>query len=183
MKKITILSGGLLLGALIYGQLHAQDSMNRANFAANAPALANSPASAFSGASVLHNTAVSKTIARAVKDFKTRFTKVADDQWTYTKAGSTVFFTSDGFRTRAYYDARGNWRASLKYCQESQLPYFVRDVVKRTYYDLAITSVIIAEIPDHKTYIVNLEDSTTLKVIRVNDEGEMDVMQDLSKVK
>lgn len=182
MKKAAILVSGLLSGALIYGQLHAQDSMAGANLAANQPVKTISSAAATSGVSTLNSAALSKTAARVIKDFKSRFTKVADEQWSHTGKGSSVYFTSNGFKTRAYYDPRGNWQGSMKYCNESQLPHFIRDVIKRTYYDLAITTVIICEVPNHVAYVVDLEDPKTLKVIRVSEEGEMDVLQDLTKI-
>jgi len=181
MKKTTILAGCLLSGALINGQLHAQDSMAGSNVAANQPVKAISPAAATSDASPLHGAALSKTAMRAIKDFKSRFTKAVDEQWSQTNQGSSVYFTSNGFKTRAYYDLRGNWQGSMKYCNESQLPYSIRDVIKRTYYDLAITTVIICEVPSHVAYIVDLEDPKTLKVVRVGEDGEMDVLQDLTK--
>jgi hypothetical protein len=181
MKKVTILASGLLLGAFICGQLHAQDNMMRSGLAANEPAKANPSVSA--GSSVARTAKFSKTTARAIKDFKSRFINAEDEQWSQTSKGSSVYFTSKGFKTRAYYDARGNWQGSLKYCNESELPHYIRDVIRRNYYDLAITSVVIGEVPEHKAYIVNVEDSKTLKVVRVNEDGEMDVMQDLSKVK
>jgi len=182
MKKTAILVCGLLSGALIFGQLHAQDSMAGTNLAANEPVRSIAPATATPGASPLHGAALSKTITRAIKDFKSRFAKVADEQWSHTSQGSSVYFTSNGFKTRAYYDTRGNWQGSLKYCNESQLPHFIRDVIRRTYYDLAITLVIIGEVPNHVAYIVDLEDPKTLKVVRVSDDGEMDVLQDLTKL-
>lgn len=182
MKKATILVGSLLSGALIYGQLQAQDSMAPANLAANEPVKAISSSSATPGASLMHEATLGKTAARAIKDFKSRFTKVADEHWSHASKGSSVYFTSNGFKIRAYYDARGNWQGSMKYCDESQLPHFIRDVIRRTYYDLAITTVIIAEVPDHVAYVVDLEDPRTLKVVRVSEDGELDVLQDLTKV-
>ena len=182
MKKTAILVCGLLSGALICGQLPAQDSMAGSNIAANEPARSISPSAAASGASPLHGAVLSKTTVRAIKDFKSRFTKAEGEQWSQSNQGSSVYFTSNGFRTRAYYDPRGNWQGSLTYCDESQLPHFIRDVIKRTYYDLAITTVIIAAVPNHVAYIADLEDPKTLKVVRVNEEGEMEVLQDLTKL-
>jgi len=182
MKKTAILVGCLLSGAFIHGQLHAQDSMAGPNVAANHPVKAISPVAASSDGSPLHGVALSKTVMRAIKDFKSRFTKAVDEHWSQTNQGSTVYFTSNGYKTRAYYDPRGNWQGSMKYCGESQLPYFIRDVIKRTYYDLAITTVIICEVPNHVAYVVDLEDPKTLKVVRVGEDGEMDVLQDLTKL-
>jgi hypothetical protein len=40
----------------------------------------------------------------------------------------------------------------------------------------------IIEVPDHTAYLVHLEDKNSLKIVRVNQDGEMDVLTDLTKV-
>lgn len=180
MKKTTFLAAASLSAALISGHLHAQDITVREDLVANQPL--NVSATASSDASLAHKAAVSTISVRAIKDFKSRFTKVEEEQWFRENKGFCVYFTNDGFKVRAFYDKRGNWEASLKYCLESSLPHSVRDVVKRTYYDLAITFVNIIEVPNHIAYVVHLEDKSTLKIVRVNEEGEMDVLNDLIKL-
>lgn len=179
MKKAAILTGSLLSAALITGALRAQDTKARTDLVASSTTRVNPAASASAGGAFAP--ASSKIAARAVKDLRSRFTNVTDEQWSYSRTGSWVYFTSGGFRTRSYYDARGHWQASIKYCGQAQLPHFIRDIVRRTYYDLAITGVVVVDVPDHTAYVVDLEDATTLKIIRVNDEGEMDLMHDYIK--
>ena len=179
MKKTPILAAALLSAALISGHLSAQQSKSRVNLSATQSV--NTSATASSGATLANAAAVSTISVRAIKDFRSRFTKVADEQWSQIDRGFCAYCTKDGIKTRVYYDLRGHWQASLKYCDESQLPHFIRDVVKRTYYDFAITFVNIIEVPDHKVYLVHLEDKKTLKIVRVNEEGEMDVMNEFEK--
>jgi hypothetical protein len=174
MKNATILVGGLLSAALITGQLRAQMSSTQADIAANGSAKAISAAGSSSGKAAAREAAFNKSTARAVKDLKSRFPNVSDEQWSHQSKGSWVYFASEGLKTRAYYDSRGHWQGSIKYCGEAQLPHDIRAIVKREYYDLAITMVAIVEIPDHKAYIVHLEDAKTLKIVRVNEDGEMD---------
>jgi hypothetical protein len=182
MKKILFLVAALLPAVLITDRLYAQDGKDRTDMATTQPVIAKvASTESSSGAPVVHAAAVSSISVRAIKDFKSRFLKVADEQWYPIYKGFCAYFTKDGFKTRAYYDVRGHWQASLTYCDESKLPHFIRDVVKRTYYDLAITFVDIVEVPDHKVYLVHLEDSKTLKIVRVNEEGEMDVRSDFVK--
>jgi hypothetical protein len=166
MKNKTFLAATLLLAALTTGRAFAQENNTQALLP-----------------TTLTNAAAVSTInVHAIKDFKTRFSTISNEQWSRMDKGYCVYFTKDGFKVRAYYDKRGSWRASLKYCDESQLPHFIRDIVKRTYYDLAITFVNIVEVPDHTVYLVHLEDKNTLKVVRVTDEGEMDTLQDNIKI-
>jgi hypothetical protein len=182
MKKITFLVTALLSTVLICDRIYAQDSKDRTDLAATQPVIAKTSSTASSGAPPAHAAPVSSISVRAIKDFRSRFLKVADEQWYPMDKGVSAYFTNDGYKTRAYYDGRGHWQASLTYCDESKLPHFIRDVVKRTYYDLAITFVNIVEVPDHIVYLIHLEDPKTFKIVRVNEEGEMDVLSDFIKV-
>jgi hypothetical protein len=179
MKQATFLAAAFFSATLISGQLYAQDKTTQPDLAINQPR--NAPANASSGAAHANDAAVSTLSVRAIKDFKLRFTKVENESWGRSDKGFCVTFTNDGFKVRAYYDRKGYWLASLKYCDESQLPPFIRDVVKRTYYDLAITLVNIIQVPDHVAYLVHLEDQKTFKIVRVNEDGEMDLLNDYIK--
>lgn len=179
MKKATFLAAAFLSAALISGHLYAQDSKTQTDLAANQPR--NASATAASGTAIPREAAVSTLSVRAIKDFKSRFTKVEAESWTRTDKGIYVYFINEGFKVRAYYDRKGYWLASLKYCGESQLPHFIRDIVKRTYYDFAITQVEIIQVPEHTVYLVHLEDQLTFKTVRVNEEGEMDVLNEYIK--
>lgn len=181
MKKQTILAAAIVTAALITGHLYAQDAPARNDVSVTRPA---KPAPGISAANskTPDNVGAASTISlRAIKDFKTRYTKVADEQWSRIDKGFAAFFTTDGFKVRAYYDPKGRWQASLKYCDESQLPRFIRDIVKRTYYDFAITNVVEIAVPEHQVWMITIEDKDTFKVVRVNDEGEMDVQHDYVK--
>jgi hypothetical protein len=182
MKKTTFLVAAFLSASLISGRLCAQDSIAQSDLAGTRPVRATASATSSSGAPFINEAAASSVSVRAIKDFKTRFTKAADEKWSLMDKGFCAYFTQDGRKVRAYYDTRGHWQASIKYCDETQLPHFIRDVVKRTYYDLAITFVNIIEVPDHTAYLVHLEDKKTLKIVRVNEDGEMEVMNDLIKL-
>jgi len=183
MKKAYFFAGPLLSLVLTTGYLYAQDSTARADLVAIQPANPVSSTQLSSAASVALGNAATKFTARASKDLRSRFTKVAGEQWSFTKKGFCAYFATNGSPTRVYYDARGRWQGSLKYCDEFQLPHAIRDVVKRTYYDFAITVAITVEVPGHIAYIVYLEDKNTLKIVRVGEDGEMDVMDDFIKLK
>jgi len=182
MKKIAFLAAAVLSAASISGHLYGQDAKAQADLAGAQSLLTNPPATTSSSAFLAPDAVASTISARAIKDFKGRFTKVADEKWYLMDKGSCAYFIQGGIKIRAFYDTKGHWLASLKYCGEEQLPHLIRDVVKRTYYDFAITFVNIIEVPDHTAYLVHLEDKNSLKIVRVNQDGEMDVLTDLTKV-
>ena len=166
MKQTPFLVAALLSATLTTGHAYAQ---------------VNTSATVSIGSALTNAAAVSTINVHAIKDFKSRFTNVANEQWYRMDRGFLAYCTKDDFKMRIYYDQRGHWLASLKYCDESQLPHFIRDIVKRTYYDLAITFVNVIEVPDHTVYLVHLEDKKTFKIVRINDEGEMDLLNDYIK--
>jgi len=130
MKQTIFPVAVLLSAALISGQTYAQENKGQTDLAAARTSNAASPAIASTGATLPHPAAASSISIRAIKDFRSRFTKVAGEQWSVLDKGFCVWFSKDGVKVRAYYNSRGDWQASLKYCNESQLPHFVRDVVK-----------------------------------------------------
>jgi hypothetical protein len=118
---------------------------------------------------------------KAIRDFKGRFSTAKNENWYTVKGGFVSYFTLDGFGDRAFYDKKGHWQGTLRFCAENKLPVNIRATVKSTYYDFAITIIEIVEVPDHLAYLVHLEDKTSIKIVRVSEEGEMDVLEDYIK--
>jgi hypothetical protein len=186
-KTILALAVGCVSAVMLPAYVFAQATGNQADMAgmqthiASTPATTSSNGAAFNGSSA--NTAGGGTTIslKAARDFKDRFTNVTNEKWYATDGGFVAYFTQDDFRNRAYYDKKGRWQYSLRYCDEKKLPRDIRAMVKRSYYDFAITLVQVIEIPGHLAYLVHLEDATSFKIIRVTDEGDMDVYQEFSK--
>jgi hypothetical protein len=119
--------------------------------------------------------------AKAVKDFKSRFGKAANEKWYRIPDGFVSYFTLDGFTNRALYDKKGRWHYTVKFYDESRLDHDIRALVKSTYYDCAITVVEEVQSEDNLVYIIHLEDKNSFKNVRVSKEGEMDVMEEFQK--
>jgi hypothetical protein len=118
---------------------------------------------------------------KAIKDFKTRFDKALNEKWYAIPSGFMSYFKMDGFGDRAFYDKKGRWESSLKIFSEDQLPIEVRRMIRSAFLDYAITIVEEVEIPDNHVYLIHLEDKTSFKIVRVNADLEMDVMQEFQK--
>src|SRR5215475_5082664 len=82
---------------------------------------------------------VSNVRAKVLKDFAFRFNAVRNSRWVPDSKGSVMYFNRDGFLDRAIYDKQGRWQYSLIFYHEGKMPWDIRKVVKREYYDLAIT--------------------------------------------
>jgi hypothetical protein len=119
--------------------------------------------------------------AKAVKDFQTRFADANNAQWFSDRNGFVSYFVKDGYGDRAFYDKKGHWQYSLIFYTEAKLPRDVRSSVRSIYFDMNITLVEEVQTPNGKVYIVHLEDKSNIKILKVNDEGEMEIMQELTK--
>jgi hypothetical protein len=119
--------------------------------------------------------------ARAIKDFNLRFNDANNAMWFSDRNGYTTYFVKDGYGDRVFYDKKGHWEYSLIFYNEDKLPRDVRAAVKSTYFDMAITLVEEVQTIDSKVYIVHLEDKANIKILKVNDQGEYEILQDLSK--
>lgn len=126
-------------------------------------------------------TDVKNVNAKAVSDFKGRFTSAMSEKWYAGKTGFVSVFMADGYRDRAYYDKKGHWQYSLIFYGEDHLNKDIRAIVKSTYYDMAITLVEEVQMPEGKGYVIHLEDKSHFVIVKVNSEGDMTTMQELTK--
>jgi hypothetical protein len=118
---------------------------------------------------------------KATKDFQTRFVNVSNAKWFSTNEGFEAFFVQAGFGNRVYYNKKGKWTLSVILCDESKLPHDLRAEIRSTYYDMSISQVEEFQNPDHSVYIVTLQDKSSIIVLKITQEGEMNVLQDLKK--
>ena len=180
MKLTMLLAAAGLSAVVISGQVFAQDTKIQADLAGTPVKMKAGTAGLSDGSSA--GVAAASTInLHAIKDFKVRFGNVQDERSYVIDKGFLAYFSLDGCRERAYYDRKGHWEASLTYGDEHKLPASIRDLVRRAYYDLPITCVTVIEVPGHVVYQVLVEDKANMKILRVTEEGEMDVTSELRK--
>jgi hypothetical protein len=118
---------------------------------------------------------------KAIRDFQNRYAEVNNAMW-FSDANSLVsYFVKDGFSDRVIYDKKGNWEYSLIFYGEDKLPHDVRFAIKSTYFDMSITLVEEVQTTQSRVYIVHLEDKSNIKILKANDEGEYEILQELSR--
>jgi hypothetical protein len=116
---------------------------------------------------------------KALKDFNKSFKNISGEQWYKVMDGFIASFKENEIETKVAYDQKGKWHCTVRTFGENQLPSDVRDLVKSRYYDYKI--LVIYEIRhDNTVYILKIEDTSTLKTLRVAD-GEIEIISDNSK--
>jgi hypothetical protein len=111
--------------------------------------------------------------AKALRHFSEAFAGVTGVRWSVVVSGYMAQFAIDGVVTRDFYDAKGNWRHTIKYYDGKKLASGVSSMVRSVYYDYAILSVQEIKLADKTVYLVNIEGDKKGKTIRVcGDEME-----------
>jgi hypothetical protein len=184
MKRILIsLSIGITSIAAISHCAYAQDAehpvaFNNVSFKSSVRNMAVLESPAFMGTYIPDATKVN---TKAIKDFQARFNTANNTMWFEDKAGFVSYFIQNGYGDRAFYDKKGHWEYSLIFYSEDKLPHDVRAAVKSVYYDFAITLVEEVQTTDALVYVVHLEDKSDIKIVKINRDGEMETMQELTK--
>jgi hypothetical protein len=123
-----------------------------------------------------------KTInTKAIKDFASKFGTNRNEYWLKASDGFVSNFKTDGFLNRVYYDTKGRWRFTVNTYAENKLPRDIRAIVKSTYYDYKITMVEEVRSADNLVYIIHQEDDKHIMKLRIFQDGEVDIMEELDK--
>jgi hypothetical protein len=125
---------------------------------------------------------INKVHVKAMRDFLKRDQCATNADWMVVDNGYVVRYTGkNNNRCRTVYSSRGDFLYTIRQYYENVMPRDIRGIVKSQYYDYTIT--VIDEIEERMkpiVYVVHLEDSTTLKNVRVSDR-EMEVLEEYKK--
>jgi hypothetical protein len=185
MKKITlVLTIGLLSTVAFSKSTFAQNSFVYNSLPNDMTLMANvlemsAPHNTSHAGSYVPDT---KTIhAKAIKDFEGRFNHINNAMWFADQNGYEAYFMQDGFGDRVFYDKKGHWKYSLVFYNEFKLPTDLRAAIKSTYLDMEIKQVEELQYPDEVAYIVVLQDKSSIKVLKISQDGELKILQDLNR--
>jgi hypothetical protein len=119
--------------------------------------------------------------SKAIKDFQERYNNIKNAMWFSDQNGFESYFVQNGFGNRVFYGKKGLWLYSLILHTEHELPSDIRASIKSIYFDFAITLVEEVQTIYGVIYIVNLEDKSNIKILIVNDLGEINILSELNK--
>lgn len=119
---------------------------------------------------------------RAFRDFLSRYDQEDCVSWFSTpNGGYEAYFIGDGYGNRVIYDQKGIWVFSLINYGENKLPRNIRSIVKSAYFDFDIVLAEEIQMNEGTEYIVTLEDSSDIRIVKVDRKGELEVLQELNK--
>ena len=119
---------------------------------------------------------------KVLRRFMYTYWNATNPQWVKYAEGFVVYFKSDSIQHRVYYDNTGGLRCTIRQYSEKDLPREIRHMVKSAYYDYSIYLIDEVTVDDKTSYIIKIEDKTSLKEIKIED-GEMEVTHEFIKSK
>ncbi|MEO6228705.1 MAG: hypothetical protein ABJB11_12860 [Ferruginibacter sp.] len=122
---------------------------------------------------------LSEINTKAIKDFSKSHKNVSNPNWVANKEGFAATFKVNDVYNVVYYNKKGRWMGNLKGYTEDKLAADLRKMIKRVYYDYAITYVHEAEMAESNhepTYIIHMQNDKALMLLRIYD-GEMEIWE------
>ena len=119
----------------------------------------------------------------AVRKFVRNFKDAKNVIWVKASDGFVARFANDSMHITVAYDLRGSWTYTFKKYAENKMPADVRDMVKSTYFDYAITEVTEIQIPEEREdiiYRVLIKYAGNFKILQIRNK-EMEIVSDYTK--
>lgn len=120
--------------------------------------------------------AVEPVTEKAEKTFNQLFKDADDVRWTNTGNTYEAFFTSDGIKSRATIDAKGNLIQTIRYFGESNLPSNVLYAVKKEYKGKEVFGVTEVANKNGVNYRIVLKDDKNYTHINANSIGDTELV-------
>ncbi|MHB8205794.1 hypothetical protein [Mucilaginibacter sp.] len=117
------------------------------------------------------------------ESFNRLFKGAVAPAWFTIDKGYLVKFIMDDQKNKAVFTKNGQLVYLLAFGNEKQMPRDIRTAVKSKYFDYDITSTVKVNIDDKTIWLVNLEDAKQLIMLRVDEDGVVDVADEVTKQK
>jgi hypothetical protein len=122
--------------------------------------------------------AMNEVNIKSLKDFSRSCRNPENVHWFVSSSGSCVYYSENGKNGKRVYDKKGSFIYDMLSYSEEHLPFAIRDRVKQIYYlDYNITQVQEIQTERKIIYLVQIQDKTTWKQVRICDD-EMDVVDE-----
>lgn len=120
--------------------------------------------------------------SKIVWNFNRAYKSADGAEWMVLKdKGLVCRFYMNNILYRAFYGRNGDWLQTTSGYEADKLDGTVKEMVRSTYRDYAISYVNQIDLPANRIiYLVEVQDSKSIKKIRVAGD-EMDVVQDIEK--
>jgi hypothetical protein len=117
------------------------------------------------------------------ESFSHLFKGAVAPRWFVVDKGFLVKFILNDQKNKAIFSKDGQLVYLLAFGNEKQMPADIRTIVKSKYFDYEITSTVKVNIDESTTWLVNVEDANQFIMLRIDENGIMDVADAVTKQK
>jgi hypothetical protein len=115
---------------------------------------------------------------RAVRNFKTTYDTIDNENWKVLTAGYKATFIENKIQYTVSYNRNGHWLSTVKLYEEGRMDADVRERVKMFYADYAIYLVEELDEPHRPlVYLVHMENKETYRNVRVCEHDLQTVLE------
>jgi hypothetical protein len=118
---------------------------------------------------------------RAIRQFISWYREIQDEQWYHVSNGLVVKFHENGLDNMAAFDVKGRWLFTITYLDEKLLSERINYLIKSVFYDYQVTQIELIQSPLAMVYIVHMQNETSWKNVRIQEDEAMDIIQDFNK--
>jgi hypothetical protein len=118
---------------------------------------------------------------KIVRNFKETYPNAIQVSWMEYPETYAVYFVQDGIKVNIIFNKDGSFVSSVRYYKEDFLPYYLLDDIRKKYSSKKVYSVSELTTPGTITYFIKLEDARTWLTIKMDSEGNMNVVEKLNK--
>jgi hypothetical protein len=118
---------------------------------------------------------------KIVRNFKETYPNAIQVTWMEYPETYSVYFVEDGIKVNIIFNKDGSFVSSVRYYKEDYLPYYLLAEIRKKYPSKKVYSVSELTSPGTITYFIKLEDAKTWVTIKMDSEGNINLVEKLNK--
>jgi len=119
---------------------------------------------------------------KVLKAFNETFSTATEVRWEEFPKYFAVSFVSGGIRTKVNYDKEGSMISSLRYYNPQLLPLYILNKVSQENSKKKLFGVTEVTVGGNIVYYIKLEDNTSWYTLKVDTDGNSQVVEKYKKV-
>ena len=118
---------------------------------------------------------------KVLKSFESIFSNPQEVKWFDHPDSYEVSFVQSGIRANVKFDIEGNFMGSTRYYKEQHLPTSILCKLKKKYTDKTVFGVTEVTTSEEINYYVKLEDKKSWITVKINGNGQMELIEKYRK--
>jgi hypothetical protein len=120
---------------------------------------------------------------KIVRNFKEIYPNAIQVRWVEYPETYVVYFEENGIKVNIIYNKDGSFVSSERYYKEEYLPYYLLAEIRKKYPSKTVYGVSELTSPGMISYFIKLEDAKSWITIKMDSEGNSNVVEKFNKAR